>query len=75
MVETKFLTISLRHKPSFIALNLLIYSSLPFIGHLHPMGFIHSYAFASSQTWLKYINSNSLSVDLCQRCASTLLIT
>ena len=59
-VETKFQTITFSYNLSHIKLKFSIYSYVPLVDQLTPMGFIHLGTSTGTQTTLEYKDSNYL---------------
>ena len=60
IVETKFQTITFSYNLNHIKLKLSIYTYVPLVGQLTPMGFIPLGAYIGTQTMLEYKDSNYL---------------
>ena len=58
IVKTKFQTITFSYSLSHIKLKFSIYSCVPLVGQLTPMGFIHLGVSMGTQTILEYKDSN-----------------
>ena len=65
MFETKFQTTTFSYSLSHIKLKISIYSYIPLVDQLTPMGFILLDTFTGTQTILEYKDSNYLFIAPC----------
>ena len=74
IVETKFQTITFSDSLSHIKLKFSIYSYVPLVDQVTPIGFIPLDAFIGTQTILEYKDSNYLFIAPCLNVSKTLFI-
>ena len=65
MFETKFQTTTFSYSLSHIKLKISIYSYIPLVDQLTPMGFIPLGSSIGTQTMLKYKDSNYVFITPC----------